>query len=64
MTQRSSDDGEAPQGSAKSRYWRGVMWGTLSGWVLVFVPYALVLVVKHYDPKVDTNWAGWTYLTL
>ena len=41
-------------------YWRrGFVWGLLSGWILVFLPYAVILLVttlgKHDGPIPRSN---------
>jgi len=61
MSQPDSEKADGTASSAKSRFWRGVVWGTITGWALVFLPYAATLLVKHYDVKFNTGWEIGTY---
>lgn len=61
MSQPNSEKVDGPARSAKSHFWRGVAWGTLMGWALVFLPYAATLLVKHYDVTFHAGWEIDTY---
>jgi len=48
-----NDSEHAPGPTPKPRFRidSGFLWGTLSGWVLIFIPYLIALVVRHGDMR-------------
>ncbi len=46
MDERRLDDLGPPERSAEGHVFKGILWGALSGWLIVFVPYLIVLTLK------------------
>lgn len=44
-----TDSEETPKPKPRFRIDPAFLWGTLGGWGLIFIPYAIVLVAKHGD---------------
>ena len=59
ITQPATESPSAPVGPL--HFWRGLTWGLLTGWILVFLPYAVALFLR-YKGTHDTSWMPtWSY---
>jgi len=44
-----NDSGDTPKAKPRLRIEPAFLWGTLSGWVLIFIPYLITLIIRHGD---------------
>lgn len=56
MAERSQDELGPPERPIGDHILKGILWGTLSGWLIVFVPYLIVLILKSRG--LSHLWAG------
>jgi len=62
MTQRSLDELGPPEKPVKPYFLRSIFWGTLSGWVIVFLPYLAALLFKTHGALFSTDgMPDWAY---